>query len=378
MRVDVAVNERPEAAAGRQVFFPASTKGLNPAEITLAEGLREAGYATACIGKWHLGDQPFFLPTRQGFDYWFGTPYSNDMNTADCPLPLMRNETLLEQNPDQSLLTRRYTEEALRFMTAHRSQPFFLYLPYNMVHHPLHASEPFRGRSGNGAYGDAVEEVDWSVGRIRSFLRENKIDNETLIIFTSDNGAARKHGGSNLPLPGWKGTTAEGGFRVPCLVSWPGHIQKGRVSAELMTAMDWWPTLLNIAGVRPTRLQIDGENLSNWLLLGKSPKTERSFFYYQKDQLQAIRRGRWKLYLPLDSIYQSTHLPGLMAGPVRPRLYDLTHDTGETTDLASAQPLLVKQMLKKADSARRELGDRRQRGKGLRPALVLPAATCLK
>ncbi|MGD1894986.1 MAG: sulfatase-like hydrolase/transferase, partial [Cyclobacteriaceae bacterium] len=219
-RVDMHVNARHRDSVGTQVLFPRAKKGLNPNEITLAELLKEQGYATTCIGKWHLGDQPEFLPTHQGFDYYFGIPYSNDMNRNYVPLPLMRDEKVIEAPVDQNTITRRYTEEAIRFMDEHQNESFFIYLPHAMTHNPLHASDNFRGKSANGIYGDAVEELDWSTGQILKYLRENNLEENTIVIFTSDNGAAPHWGGSNGKLRGWKGSTWEGGMRVPCLMQW--------------------------------------------------------------------------------------------------------------------------------------------------------------
>jgi len=203
-RVGMHVNARPWGSVGRQVLFPKAKKGLNPKEITIAEMLKGKGYASACIGKWHLGDQPDFLPTRQGFDYYYGIPYSNDMNRDFCPLPLMRNEEVIEAPVDQNTITKRYTEEVISFIEKNSDKPFFVYLPHAMTHNPLHAGDKFRGKSANGMYGDAVEEIDWSTGQILNYLREKDLHHNTMVVFSSDNGAARPFGGTNLPLSGWK------------------------------------------------------------------------------------------------------------------------------------------------------------------------------
>jgi len=210
-RVNMHESDRNEC-----VLFPVARKGLNPDEITIAEVLKAQGYATACVGKWHLGDQPEFLPTSQGFDYYFGIPYSNDMGAnqrnSNPPLPLVRNKKVIEAPADQNTLTQRYTQEVIKFITANKDTPFFIYLPHTMPHNPVHSSEKFRGRSANGGYGDSVEEIDWSTGEILAALKKLDIDERTLVVFTSDNGAAPRWGGSNLPLSGWKGSTMGVGF----------------------------------------------------------------------------------------------------------------------------------------------------------------------
>ncbi len=236
---------------GYWVLFPGNERGLNPDEITVAEVLAPAGYATMCIGKWHLGDQPPFLPTRQGFDRYFGIPFSNDMGQTRAggqrdpkrpPTPLLRDDKVIEEEPDQRYLTRRYTDEALRFITESRSRPFFLYLAHTFPHWPHYASETFAGKSANGVYGDCIEEVDWSVGQILAKLKELDLDNRTLVLFTSDNGGVRGHGASNDPLKGGKATSFEGGHRVPCIVRAPGRVPAGVVCDRVWTTLDILPT----------------------------------------------------------------------------------------------------------------------------------------
>ena len=218
-RVGLHVNEK-----GAGVLFPGNQRGLNPSEVTLAEVLKARGYATGIVGKWHLGDQPAFLPTRQGFDYYFGIPFSNDMGQKDRPskpyppLPLLRMEKVIEEEPDQRLLTQRYTREAIAFIERHKAKPFFLYLPHSMPHWPQYSSERFAGKSANGKWGDAAEEIDWSTGEILKALKANGLDKKTMVIFMSDNGGAVRHGASNQPLRGGKGSTGEGGHRVPFVV----------------------------------------------------------------------------------------------------------------------------------------------------------------
>ncbi len=357
--------------SGECVLFPVAKKGLNPDEVTIAEVLKKRGYATACIGKWHLGDQPAFLPTRQGFDYYFGIPYSNDMGGGqrgkNPPLPLVRNEKVIEAPANQNTLTKRYTEEAVKFITLNKDKPFLLYLPHAMPHNPVHASEKFRGKSANGGYGDAVEEIDWSTGEILAALRKLGIDERTLVLFTSDNGAASRWGGSNTPLSGWKGSTMEGGMREPCVVRWPGAIPAGATCDELSCTMDLPPTFARLAGAGPPGDRIiDGKDI--WPLLSgragaKSP--HEAFYYYQMDQLQAVRSGKWKLHLPL-AMKKRNWGKGTPNTPLR--LYDVKADIGETTDVAAVHPDVVKRLLALAETAREDLGDTNRQGKHQRPA----------
>jgi len=358
------------SSAAEWVLFPVAQKGLNPEEITIAEVLKDWGYATACIGKWHLGDQPQFLPTRQGFDYYFGIPYSNDMTAKqrpqNPPLPLLRNEKVIEAPVDQNTLTMRYTQQAIKFITANRNRPFFLYLPHTMPHNPVHSSEAFRGKSANGPYGDTVEEIDWSTGEILASLAKLGIDDRTLVVFTSDNGAASRWGGSNTPLSGWKTNTLEGGMREPCIVRWPGRVPAGRTCDQLSTTMDLLPTFARLAGTGPPRDRIiDGRDI--WpLMAGK--KTAKSpheaFYYYFKDQLQAVRSGRWKLHLQRTTKKSNKQ----KAQKLPLRLYDLEADIAETTNVADGHPDVVKRLLALAEKAREDIGDGRRKGKNQRPA----------
>ena len=234
-----------EDQTGHWVLIPRSVRGLNPEELTIAEALKSVGYATACIGKWHLGDQPDHLPTRHGFDTYYGIPYSNDMHQAkrgDPPLPLVSQETVFEAPADQSTLTQQYTEKAVKFIEANRGNPFFLYLPHTFPHLPLFASPAFKGKSVNGRYGDSIEEIDWSTGQILDTLGRLGIEQNTLVIFTSDNGSNGRNGGSNVPLAGRKGSTMEGGMRVPMIARWPERIPAASICNELATTMDFLPT----------------------------------------------------------------------------------------------------------------------------------------
>ncbi|MFC1606409.1 sulfatase [Candidatus Latescibacterota bacterium] len=352
-----------------RVLFPYSNGGLNPDEITIAELLKGRGYTTACIGKWHLGHHEKFYPTRQGFDYFFGAPYSNDMNGhyyrqhyyQSQPLPLMRNEETIEQNPDQRFLTKRYTEEAQQFIRNNKDRPFFVYLPHAMPHMPIHVSPGFAGSSEMGLYGDVIQEIDWSVGQIMETLSELDLDRSTLVVFTSDNGPWHK--GSAKPLRGKKNTTWEGGMREPCIMRWTGRIPAGSVCTELATAMDLLPTIAHLTGAKvPGDRIIDGRSI--WPLMSGQDDVRtphEAFFYYRDNRLQAVRSGRWKLhtYRP-EWGDDSAHAP---------LLYDLETDIGETTDVAGRQPEVVKRLMRLAENARRDMGDAvtGDKGENVRP-----------
>ncbi len=375
-RVDMEVNARPWGSVGRQVLFPMAKKGLNPDEFTIAELLQQKGYATACIGKWHLGDQDQFLPMAQGFDYYYGIPYSNDMNRDNCPLPLMRNNEVIEAPVDQNTITKRYTEETIRFIEENKSSPFFVYLPHAMTHNPLYASEAFRGKSDNGIYGDAVLEIDWSTGEILEFLKNNDLDKNTLVIFSSDNGAASRFGGSNAPLAGWKGSTMEGGMRVPCIMWYPGTIPAGARCETLTSTMDILPTLAKLTGTDlPKNRIIDGYDISD-IIKGESEESPyKYFYYYQLEQLKAIRKGDFKLHLPLDSMYLNFHRATMQDGRDM-KLVNLKTDLQETTDISDQHPELVKELLGVAEEVRKKLGDFGYNGNEVRPAAIAEDPIC--
>lgn len=366
------------------VLFPGNKRGLNPKEITVAEVLKGAGYATAIVGKWHLGDQPEFLPTKQGFDSYFGIPFSNDMGQTERPkpyryppLPLLRNEKVIEQEPDQRLLTKRYTAEAVNFIEANKDKPFFLYLPHTMPHWPQFSSENFAGKSKNGRWGDSVEEIDWSTGVLLDTLKRLNIDDRTLVIFTSDNGGATRWGASNLPLKGGKGSTLEGGMRVCNVMRWPGKIPANTQCDELVSTIDILPTFAKLAGTSPPADRvIDGRNITD-LIVGKpNAKTpHEAYYYYFRDQLQAVRSGKWKLHLAIK-------LParGKQKERMRPAaLYDLESDIGETTNVAAKQGDVVDRLNALAARARADLGDRGIKGANVRkPGHVEHATTLTK
>jgi len=372
----VGLDENEE---GRWVLFPGNKEGLHPDEITIAEVLKDAGYKTGIVGKWHLGDQPQFLPTRQGFDSYFGIPFSNDMGHDSRekpyrypPLPLLRKEKVIEEEPDQRLITQRYTTEALKFIEANKEGPFFLYLPHTMPHWPQYSSEAFAGKSKNGKWGDAVEEVDWSTGQILDKLRELGIDDSTLVLFTSDNGGAR--GSSNLPLRGAKGTTWEGGHRVCFVARWPGHIPAGTVSDELAISVDIMPTFAALAGGKvPGDRVIDGKDIRPLLLSNKpEPTPHLAYYYYFMTHLNAVRSGRWKLHVA----HMSGRYPDFSPNPVI-ELYDLHNDIGETTNVADKFPQVVARLEALAEAARVDLGDGKHPGNNVRPAGFVEKAVTL-
>lgn len=326
------------------VFFPNSKDGLEPSEICIPEILREQGYATACIGKWHLGHLPEYLPMRHGFDYYYGIPYSNDMHVekrGDPPIPMMRGEEIIEQPVEQRTITKRYTEEAVRFMSEHRDQPFFIYLPHTMPHVPLFASEAFAGKSAAGLYGDVLSEIDWGVGQILDALKSLGLDENTLVIFTSDNGPwlhYGEHGGSAGPLREGKGTSFEGGMRVPCIMRWPGFIAPGRVERGMAATLDFLPTFARLSGGRiPEDRAIDGVDICN-VLAGTGRRSSEAFHYFHQGQHQACRIGNWKLKRPYKGkVYGKKVEHGVL-------LFDLDTDPGENNNLADAHPEVVVRM----------------------------------
>lgn len=366
-----------ESGSGGCVLVPLDHAGLHPDEITVARLLQGAGYATACIGKWHLGDQDPFLPTSHGFDTFFGLPYSDDMTPRELfpewpPLPLMRDESVIDAPVDRDYLTRLYTEETCRFIRENREQPFFIYLPHAMpgsTDRPF-ASPPFQGRSANGPYGDSIEEMDWSTGEILATLAELGLDENTLVIWTSDNGATRQDPpqGSNAPLQGYGYDTSEGAMRMPCIARWPGRIPAGQVYDELSSTMDVLPTLAELAGVAvPQDRTIDGHSLAPLLCEGVrgSAYDETGFFYYFMGQLQAVRSGPWKLYLPLSAKLLG---PGQQTASAELNLFNLDDDVGEAREVSAQHPEVVRRLMVFAEQAREDIGDGSHEGHGQRPA----------
>lgn len=371
----------------------ASAVALNPDEVTVPELLKARGYATAIVGKWHLGARPEHLPLRQGFDEFFGLPYSNDMwphhpstPTYYPPLPLYEGERVIERNPDQSQLTARYAGRAVDFIRRNRDRPFFLYLAHSMPHVPLHVSDTFRGRTGRGLYGDVIEELDWSVGQVLDALRDAGIDDRTLVVFASDNGPWRPYGdhaGSAGALRGEKGTAFEGGVRVPFLARWPGRLPAGKVVHAPAMAIDLLPTLARLAGAQPpVDRVIDGRDI--WPLLAGSTDASphEALYFYWGSGLHAVRSGRWKLHLPHPYRHTVSVGHGGKPGPTEEReiglsLYDLDADPGERHNLADRHPDVVARLQRVTEQARAELGDSLtgREGRDLRPpAKVNPPA----
>ncbi|PQO42706.1 sulfatase [Blastopirellula marina] len=344
----------------RRVLFPNSKGGIPAEEITLAEALKGGGYATACIGKWHLGHHKQFLPTSNGFDYYFGIPYSNDMDrVATAPkgreafwhpkseyfnVPLMRNEEIIERPADQTTITRRYTEETIKFIDEHQDEPFFVYLAHSMPHVPLFRSPAFEGVSRRGYFGDVIEEIDWSVGQVLQKLRDTGLGENTLVMFCSDNGPwlpYGDHGGSAGPLRGGKGSTWDGGMREPTIFWWPKTIPASSVAADVGSTMDLMATFHTLAGLKmPTDRVFDSHDLTPVLKqTGKS--TRDTFFYYRGYDLMAVRYGPWKLHFKTQSGYGQPK-PEIHDPPV---LYNLDHDPGESRDVAKENSEVIETIL---------------------------------
>ncbi len=365
---------------------PGAKTGLNPAETTLAEMLRDRGYATAMFGKWHLGDHESLLPRKHGFDEYFGIPYSNDMwpnhptNKRYPPLPLIENETVLEHNPDQTQLTTAITERSVKFINRNRERPFFLYVPHPMPHVPLFVSKKHAGKTKRGLFGDVIEEIDWSVGQITEALEKNGLTRNTLVIFTSDNGpwlSYGDHAGSAGPLREGKGTSFEGGVRVPAIFRWPGRIKPGTVSREPAMTIDVLPTVAGFTGASlPKDRTIDGKDLRPLLSQEKGARSPHEALYiYWGGHLDAVRSGKWKLHLPheyrsLKGQPGSGGLPGpYVQKKIELSLFDLEVDPGETKDVAAEHPGVVQHMQQLVERARQDLGDTgtARKGAGVRP-----------
>jgi len=331
--------------------------GLSSEEFTIADYLKQNGYATAMFGKWHLGHRPEFMPTRHGFTEYFGIPYSNDMwpfhpkpGHPYPPIPLYENEEIIEYNPDINQMTTRFTEKAVDFINRNDDNPFLLYLPYSQPHVPVGVSNKFRGKSKQGLYGDAVMEIDWSVGEIMKTLEANGISENTIIFFTSDNGpwlTYGNHAGSTGGLREGKGSTFDGGQKVPFLVSMPGTVPAGKVNNQMLSSLDILPTILELTNSSMPRINpMDGQNI--WSdLCGKETK-HKAFFFVKGDQVQAVRDGKWKLHIPhkyrIVLSEGKDGIPGKQdnyGGHTELALYNLDKDPNETKNLASKHPKLV-------------------------------------
>ena len=360
---------------------PKAQVGLHSNEVTIAEIVKQKNYATATFGKWHLGHHREFLPTRHGFDEYYGLPYSNDMwprhpeaRPGTYPdLPLIDGERTIAHNPDQTQLTKNYTERATRFISANKDRPFLLYLAHSMPHVPLFVSERFAGKSGAGLYGDVIQEIDWSVGEILKTLEENGLSENTLVIFTSDNGpwlSYGDHAGSAGKLREGKGTVWEGGVRVPCIMRWPGKIPAGTASAEPAMTIDLLPTVAHLIGAKLPDHKIDGKNI--WPLIsanGKSPH-EAYFFFYNNNELLALRCGPWKLHVPHNYRSLDGRSGGTNGIPAKYEslkteltLYNLETDPSETKNLAAENPDIIKKLQALLATASTDLGDTRTKTK---------------
>jgi len=358
-------------------------------EITIAEIVKDAGYKTAAIGKWDLAGHTqdpkkyshSLLPLKQGFDYYFGTPGSNDSRVN-----IIRNDSIIEEEADMSQLTKRYTDEAIRFIQRSKGEPFFVYLAHTMPHIRLEVSDAFKGKSEAGIYGDVIEELDWNVGRIFDTLEEENLEQSTYVFYMSDNGPwylghseghkkrigpdVEAHGGSAFPLRGAKTSTWEGGLRVPSIMWAPGRIPDGTECHEIASTMDMLPTIAALSGGRlPTDRVIDGEDISPIIHgTAKAKESVKPFYYYQRTQLQAVRVGKWKLHVPrgADQFWSRYSKPADVFDFESPLLYDLEKDIAETTDVASRHPQIVARLLAHAEDARDDIGDIDRIGKNAR------------
>ena len=384
-----------------------SNVGIADSEMLLPEICKHKGYATAIFGKWHLGHREPFLPARHGFDEFLGLPYSNDNGplhpiVRTIPsLPLIDGERTVELDPDQSQFTRRFTERAVAFIERNKDRPFLLYVPHVMPHVPIFASDAFRGKSKRGLYGDVVEELDWSVGEILAAIKTHGLDEHTLVLFCSDNGpflSYGNHAGSSGPLREGKLTTFEGGVRVPCVMCWPGIVPAGRTTDELVSTLDIVPTVAQLLGVELPKHKIDGVDVLPFLTGQTETSPRQSFYYYAGDELQAVRRGPWKLHLPHEYLTpaeprgkdgrpanfanlkpESMQMSGLrgiasrhgyLVRRLEQSLFNLDDDVGETTNVADKHPEVVRELLELAEQARADLGDSRtkQSGAAVRPS----------
>lgn len=350
------------SSAKSRVLFPNSKNGIPASEITLAEQLKKVGYSTACIGKWHLGHKEQYLPTNNGFDYYFGIPYSNDMDhigktnykedakighaaikTEDYNVPLLRNTKIVEQPADQNTITKRYTEETISFIRKNKNEPFFVYLAHNLPHIPLFASKDFLGKSERGLYGDVLEEIDDGVGKILATLKAEGLAENTIVVFTSDNGPwlpFKTHGGSAGLLRAGKGSTWEGGMREPCIFWGPGNIKPGLVS-DLGSTMDLFTTFSKMGGVPiPEDRVIDGVDLST-TLLEQAPSSRKAILYYRENELFAVRMGDYKAHFITKGVYGQF---GEREDHATPILYNLSEDPGEQFDIAAEHPEILEQI----------------------------------
>lgn len=361
--------------------------GINASETTIAEIFKSKGYITGIAGKWHLGHYPQFLPTKHGFDSWLGLPYSNDMwplhpngKSTHPPLPLFRNETVINVNvtaKDQETLSKIYMDRAIEFINNNKDKPFFFYLPFSMPHVPLYMREEYKNKSAYGPYGDVIQEIDESIGHILDTLKRHKLDENTIVIFATDNGPwlpYGNHGGTSGGLREGKGTVWEGGIRVPCIVRWPGVVPAGSVCTEPAMTTDILPTLAKIIGADLPKNKIDGLDIAPlWRNEANAKTPHQSFaFYYRDNQLQAVRSGNWKLVLPHTYPSMKGQTPGSNGRPgkaaqirmERAELYNLATDVSESTDVFAKHPDVVAMLQKQAEAFRDDLGDSLTKRKG--------------
>lgn len=371
----------------RWVLFPRAHKGINPEETILPEALKKAGYTSAIIGKWHLGDQPVFFPVMHGFDYWYGLPYSNDMGIRideSRLLPLMQNEKVVDtveqrSETEMSMLTSRYTQEAIKWIKENKDQPFFLYLAHTMPHNPVAARPQFLNNTVNPkkGFGASVAEISWSTGKILEFLKQEGLSENTLVIFTSDNGGAPTFGSYNGVLKGRKGQTHEGGVRVPCIAWWPGKIDPGTTCNAPASVLDFYATFTALANLPPdTTVKRDGVDISDYFFNPAENREARPYFYWHVGFIQAVRYGDWKLSLLgtfseeqqtniLSSTYKSTQFSEQI------ELYNLRNDPGETTNLADQNLELVEKLIKMAEEETRALGQYDVKGPEVRRTIIV-------
>jgi len=380
-------------AKNKWVLFPRAQKGINPKETILPEVLKEAGYSTAIIGKWHLGDQPEFLPVRHGFDYWFGLPYSNDMGTKKEEvrlLPIMKNETVFDEidqksKSAQGSLTKRYTEEAINWLEKNKKKPFFLYLAHTMPHNPVAAREQFHLQTNNPkqGFGASVAEISWSTGKILDYLKKEGLEENTLVIFTSDNGGAPHWGASNGVLKGRKGQVHEGGVRVPCIAWWPGKIKSGTTCNAPASVFDFYLTFSSLANLQLNdNVKRDGMDISDYLINPGEEREPRPYFYWHVGYLQGVRYGDWKLSLlgqfsesEQQNILKSTYKSTKFSDQIE--LYNLRSDPGETINVAETHPEIVDQLWKLVEKEKNALGEWTNKGPEVRKTISVQSPKSL-
>ncbi len=371
-RAALLTGRHPIRTGMTRVLWPHSKDGLDAEEVTLAELFKKQKYATALFGKWHLGSLPEHFPTKHGFDEWFGMPWPNDQDDKHFltkknkwdwgPLRLYRNDKLVEKPAKQETLTERYFGEAIRFITANKTKPFFVFIPTSMPHLWLAASDNFKGKSKHGLYGDTIEEIDFYVGELMSTLKKLELDQNTVVVFFSDNGPVTSHQqldpkdpkGSAGVLKLGKGTTWEGGIRVPCIVRWGGQIKPGRIEKRPVVVMDLFTTLASVAGCElPKNVKLDGRDLTPLLKL-TGPVPEADIFFYARENLQAVRSGKWKLKLPMKGMPKAPDPNKQKDTPLW--LTDLEADPGEKTNLAEKFPDKVKELEEMMEKWKKDLG----------------------